>query len=264
MQKKSLFVVWLFSLLVIPALFAQPSPPLGAFKDGESFEFRVHYGIFNASYISLTLEEKVLDGRPVFHAQGYGKTTGLARWFFKVEDYYESYFDAQTGVPYYFIRNIYEGGYTKNIEMRFDHQTGFVAYNDKKKGQEKTLSFIPRSQDLISAFYYLRNFFPKTAIPVGDSFDIDMFFDQENYRFRLRYMGKEVLETPFGKIRCLKMSPSVQSGRVFDNDESVIVWVSDDLNRIPIKVQANIAVGSIEIDLERFRNIKHPFEIHLD
>jgi len=60
------------------------------------------------------------------------------------------------------------------------------------------------------------------------------------------------------------MSPSVQSGRVFDNDESVIVWVSDDLNRIPIKVQANIAVGSIEIDLERFRNIKHPFEIHLD
>jgi len=273
MRKTFLFILSsCYYLMLCTAVFAQQTTaklpdnqtPINAFKDGEFFEFRVHYGIFNASYISLKLEEKQRDGRPVFHAKGYGKTTGLARWFFKVEDHYESYFDRQSGLPYYFIRNIYEGGYTKNIEMRFDHENAKVAYDDKKNNKQKTLSFIPRSHDMISAFYYLRNFFPRKAIPIGSSFDINLFFDQENFHFRLKYLGKEILETPFGKIKCLKLSPSVQSGRVFDNDESVTVWVSDDQNRIPVRIQADIAVGAITIDLERFRNIKNPFELYIE
>ena len=64
-----------------------------SFKDQEWFEFRIHYGFFNASIATLKLEETILNNRPVFHAKGYGKTIGLARWFFKVEDHYESYFD---------------------------------------------------------------------------------------------------------------------------------------------------------------------------
>ena len=93
------------------------SPP---FKQGEWFQLRIHYGIFNASYATLSLERDTLKGRPVFHAKAYGETTGIANWFFKVEDYYESYFDEITNLPYKFIRDINEGGYTKKIEIDFD------------------------------------------------------------------------------------------------------------------------------------------------
>ena len=68
------------------------------------------------------MERDTINEHPEYHAKGFGETTGLARWFFKVEDYYESYFDEETGLPYKFIRNINEGGYTKNIEIDFNHQ----------------------------------------------------------------------------------------------------------------------------------------------
>ena len=178
-----------------------------------------------------------------------------------MEDYYESYFDEKTGQPYKFIRDINEGGYTKNVEIEFDHDKATAQVNDKKKGEIKSFPIENGVQDLISSFYYLRNFYPKDQIQVNESFDINMFFDNENYVFKLKYLGKEVINSKFGKIECMKFRPLVQSGRVFEEKGSVTLWVSDDKNRLPIRLQANILVGSIKADLENFKNLKHPFEI---
>ena len=91
-----------------------------------------------------------------------------------------------------------------------------------------------------------------------------MFFDNDNYIFKLKYLGKEIIDSKFGKIECLKFIPMVQSGRIFKEQESVTLWVSDDNNRLPIRLQADILIGSIKADLERFKNLKHPFEIVVD
>jgi hypothetical protein len=197
----------------------------------------------------------------VFHAKGFGETTGFARLFFKVEDYYESYFDEKTIQPYKFIRNINEGGYTKNVEIDFDQKNGTATVNDKKKAQINKFPTTEGVQDLISCFYFLRNFYPKDEIEINESFDINMFFDNENYVFKLKYLGKETVNSKFGKIECMKFRPLVQSGRVFEEQESVTLWVSDDDNRLPIRLQADILVGSIKADLENFKNLKHPFKI---
>jgi hypothetical protein len=50
---------------------------------------------------------------------------------------------------------------------------------------------------------------------------------------------------------------------VFREEESVTIWVSNDENKIPIRLQADIAVGSIKCDLENFKNLKHPFKIKI-
>ena len=110
-----------------------------SFQEGEWFQLRLHYGPFNASYATLSLERDTINEHPVYHAKGFGETTGLARWFFKVEDYYESYFDEETGLPYKFIRNINEGGYTKNIEIDFNHQEKTAVVNNKKIGEVSEL-----------------------------------------------------------------------------------------------------------------------------
>ncbi len=232
-----------------------------SFHEGEWFQLRLHYGPFNASYATLSLERDTINERPVYHAKGFGETTGLARWFFKVEDYYESYFDEETGLPYKFIRNINEGGYTKNIEIDFNHKEKTARVNNKKIGEVSELEIKNGVQDLISSFYYLRNFYPIDKIKLNESFDINMFFDFENYVFRLKYLGKEIINTKFGKIKCIKFKPIVQSGRVFEEQESVTLWVSDDKNRIPVRIKADILVGSIKADLENFKNLKHPFQI---
>ena len=131
-------------------------PPLEPFQNGEWFQLRLHYGPFNASYASFSLESDSLNNKAVYHAKGFGETTGIAKWFFKVEDYYESYFDQKTGLPYKFIRDINEGGYTKNVEIDFDHGKATAIVNDIKRDTIKEFSIEKGVQDLISCFYYLR------------------------------------------------------------------------------------------------------------
>ncbi len=231
------------------------------FKAGEWFGFRIHYGIFNASYATLSLTQDTINGIPVIHAKGYGKTTGLARWLFKVEDHYESFFDEKKIIPYHFVRDIYEGGYTKDLEIDFDHIQQLAHVNNKKNQKREAFRIEKNTQDILSAFYYLRTFYPERNMMVGDDFEINMFFDNENYHFKLKFLGKERLSTKFGKIKCVKFRPVVQSGRVFKEQESVTLWVSDDKNRIPLKVKADLAIGSLEIDLENFKNVKFPFNV---
>ena len=166
-------------------------------------------------------------------------------------------------MPLWFVRNINEGGYTKDLEIRFDHQSQIAKINDKKNNRIQELKVNPSAQDLISAFYYLRNVKNTSSMNIGESIEINMFFDAENYLFKLKYLGTETIDSKFGKIKCRKYIPYVQSGRVFRAQESVILWVSDDKNKIPVRIQANIAVGSIKCDLENFKNLKYPFKIEM-
>ncbi len=261
-----IFLLFCFSFILKgqEVSVSDPVENIVPFKAGEWFGFRIHYGIFNASYATLSLTQDTLNGIPVIHAKGYGKTTGLARWFFKVEDHYDSFFDEKKIIPYHFIRDIYEGGYTKNLEIDFDHEQQLAHVNNKKEQKKETFKIKKNSQDILSAFYYLRTFYPERDMIVGEDFDINMFFDNENYHFKLKFLGKETLSSKFGKIKCVKFRPVVQAGRVFKERESVTLWVTDDKNRIPLKVKADLAIGSLEIDLDNFKNVKFPFNIFVD
>ncbi len=236
-----------------------------AFKPGEWLKFRLHYGIFNASYATLQVKSDSMGGVPVYHVVGKGKTTGLASIFFKVDDTYESYFGKKDGKPYKFIRQIDEGGYTKDIEINFDHEKDLAVLNDKKNRKKFNFTIQDGIQDLISAFYYLRNNYDPKDLVKGESIELDMLYDDDGvFKFKLKYLGKEVLRTKYGKIECLKFRPYVQFGRVFKEQESLSLWVSNDLNRVPIRIKADLAVGSIKADLDGYNGLKNQFKIIMD
>jgi hypothetical protein len=88
-----------------------------------------------------------------------------------------------------------------------------------------------------------------------------MFFDSEIFGFKLKFLGRETIKTKFGNVKCLKFRPYVMSGRVFHEEESVTLWVSADKNKVPLKIKADLRVGSLRSDLEAFKGLKHPFEI---
>ncbi|MGB5983535.1 MAG: DUF3108 domain-containing protein [Nonlabens sp.] len=232
-----------------------------AFEEGEWFKFRIHYGIFNASYAELQVKNARLKGNKVYHIKGRGKSTGMLDWFFKVDDKYETYIDRETVKPYRFIRKIDEGGHTKDIQIDFDHEAGTALVHDKKHKKKKSLDIKPSTQDMMSAFYYLRNQVDQTTIKEGDEFIVPMFFDEENYDFKLKFLGHDVVDTKFGDVAALKFRPYVQSGRVFKEEESLTVWISNDENKIPLKIKAKLAVGSLTADLDAFKGLKHSFRI---
>ncbi len=235
-----------------------------AYGNGEYFKFRVHYGFVTAGYATLNVKNATINGKDVFHVRGFGETVGVSKWFFKVNDDYQSYIDKEKDIPYRFIRKIDEGGYTKDIQIDFNHFTNIATVNDKKKGETKVLSFPKETQDMISAFYFLRNKLETDNIKEGDVVEMNMFFDKENYKFRLKFLGKEILDTNFGRVRTLIFRPYVQSGRVFKEKESLTVWISDDNNKIPLLIKADLAVGSLKATLTEFKGLQHSFKILAD
>ncbi len=235
-----------------------------AYGDGEWFKFRVHYGFVTAGYATLEVNETMLDGKEVFHINGYGRTTGLSRAFFKVEDNYQSYVDKDLDIPYRFIRDIDEGGHTKDIQIDFYHNIGKALVNNKKHKTKDWVDFPKDAQDMVSAFYYLRNRLDVSTIKEGETMDLNMFFDKENYVFRLKFLGRETIRTKFGKVQTLKFRPYVQAGRVFKEKESLTVWVSDDENKMPLLIKASLAVGSLKASLTEFKGLTNPFMIQVD
>lgn len=256
-MKKCLFLLVAF-LISTSCLFAQTLPK--AFDTGEFLKFRISYGLLNAGIATLKLTDTVHNGSPVYHAKGIGYTTGVPKVFFKVYDNYESYFEKKEVIPHRFIRKIDEGGYTKDQDGSFNYKTMKVFVNDKEKKTKKEFPIVHDVQDIVSAFYYLRKYPGLNSLKQGESIEIDMFFDGEVFKFKLKYLGEEILKTNFGKVKTLKFRPYVMAGRVFKEKESLTVWVTADSNKVPIRIKASLAVGSLKADLEEYKNLVSKLE----
>ena len=259
-------------ILISLFFFSFSSPKVqekSAFKGGEWFKFDMSYsGWFKAGEATLRVNEKNYKGKSVYHVVGKGKTTGLINAFFKIRDRYESFIDVNTGLPYKFIRKINEGGHTKDIEIEFNQAQQKAIVHNKKRKKITTVATEQDVQDMMSAFYYLRNNYDTNTIMPGDVVELNMFFDEDNYGFKLKYLGRETIKVNVNgsrvKVKTLKFRPYVMAGRVFKEEESLTLWVSADKNKIPLKVQANLAVGSLRADLVAFKGLKHSFELEFD
>ncbi len=255
---KNFFLISI-AFLTMQINFAQQE---SSFQGGEWFKFKMSYSNWlKAGNATLSVKDAKLDNKEVYHVLGKGWTTGMIKWFFKVTDRYESYIDKQSILPYKFIRNIDEGGHTKNLEIDFDQTNNKAYVNDKKRKTKKTIETKPNIQDMVSTFYYLRNNLEVENLKKGDEVKIDMFFDEENYGFKLKYLGEETIDTDFGRVESLKFRPYVMAGRVFKEEESLTLWVSKDKNKLPLRIKADLAVGSLRADLEGYKGLKHPFKI---
>lgn len=269
MTRKGAFVLMGFGLLsmgfaqgdkpVVPDSLEQGVYPLrtlqhNAFKPGEKLTYVVHYGFVNAGLAIVELKEsdRKIQGRPVWHAVGKGYSLGAFSAFYKVDDKYETYFDAQGVFPWVFRRSVSEGGF----EFKQDY-----IYNQSRREvttQEQKTHKVPGSvQDMLSAFYYARTIDFSTAKP-GDVYTIETFLDNELWPLRMKFVGRETIKLRNGKYRCMKFQPVVQEGRIFKGNDDLNVWITDDGNRIPVLAQAKVIVGSIKMELSGYDGLVHP------
>ena len=215
------------------------------FKTGEKLEYKIHYGPIAAGV--ATFEVKTFQNQFKFIATG--KSTGVFSLFFKVKDRYESIVDKNSLHPNQFYRDVKEGDYEK-IENVF--------FNYKLRQAETTRDTIPlpeNTQDLLSIFYYLRaqDF---DTLKVTDSIAVQVYLDDNFMNSQLYYLGNDTIKTKFGWIAATKWAPELQIGRIFEEDNGMKLWITDDKNQIPLKIQAKILVGSIEMDLIKYSGLK--------
>ena len=224
-----------------------------AFAPGEKLVYRLSYGFMDAGEAVLTVNKtsKKVRGRELWRVRGVGKTISAFEWFYKVHDIYESYVDAEGLFPWMFIRRVNEGGYKIEQDYTFYQHKKIVDNGKGKKFKVPTMV-----QDMISAFYFARTLDYDKA-KIDEVFTVNIFLDDELYPTKIRYKGKEVVKTRNGKFRCHKFIPVVQEGRVFNSEEDLTVWITDDGNKIPIVAKANIKVGSLKMHLVKWENLKN-------
>ncbi len=234
-----------------------------SFTTGEELKYRVHYGFINAGVATMKIDDKIhmINGRPTYKVDVYGRSTGVFDVFTKIRDNWGSYIDTSAILPLKAYRNIEEGKYRKYETMDFDQkkkkvEMSWLDKNTKKVKEKKTFETPKEVLDIVSGYYFLRTL-DYSNYKKGDIISLKAFFDEELYDFRVKYSGRESLNTAVGKINAIVLTPVIPENKLFDGENSISVWISDDANKIPLKIKANMFVGAVEIDIMSYKNSRN-------
>jgi hypothetical protein len=226
-----------------------------AFKVDEEVSFTVYYAVagiyINAGNATFTSTLENINNRPVYHITGEGKTNSSYDFIYKVRDKYETYIDTATMQPLKFVRNVNEGGYKKYQNITFNKSSNTAIATD---GVFKVPACV---QDVVSSMYYARNIDFSQLRP-EDKIPFSMFLDNEVFNMYIRYLGKEEIKTKYGKFRAIKIKPLLLKGQIFEGGENMTVWVTDDMNHIPVRIESPLVVGKVKIDMMSNANLRHP------
>ncbi|MBN2347424.1 MAG: DUF3108 domain-containing protein [Bacteroidales bacterium] len=235
------------------------------FQPGEQITYVVSYNWFilwtEVGEVHFEVKNKELLGKPVYHITGYGATYKSWDWFYKVRDKYESFVDPVTLQPYIFDRDIQEGNYSFRLHYIFNHKdtTVYSTYvrNDKKIEYD-TIKSEPSAFDVLTTLYYARNInFSKFKI--NDTIPVTVFLDREVYHLYFRYLGTEQIKLKRHEVyNCIKFSVLLVEGTLFKGGEDMMVWVTNDKNRIPVYLESPILVGSVQVRLKSYSGLKFP------
>jgi hypothetical protein len=227
-----------------------------SFDLGEKLEYRVHYGMINAAEASMEISDQVVyrNNRPCYKVDVWGRSVGLFDLITRINDNWGTYIDTAAIVPHGFYRILEEGRYRKFEYVDFDHDSNeaITTILDKttKEPRERTVTSVPENvQDMVSGYYFIRTL-DFSKMKEGEVISIHAFFDVEQYDFKVKYLGKETLRTKIGKFRTVVLQPLLPKNDLFTGEDAIRIWISDDSNKIPLKVKASMFVGAVEIDIK--------------
>jgi hypothetical protein len=114
-------------------------------------------------------------------------------------------------------------------------------------------SIVEETHDLISGIYILRSL----PLAVGKTFTLTVSDSGLVYEVPVRVTAREQQKTILGKVMCFKVEPQVfGTGRMIEQKGSMIIWITDDNRRIPVRSQLNTTYGKIEVRLRKMENGK--------
>ena len=236
-------------------------------KAGETFEYKVSFGFFTVGKAQIQTSPKLyrVNGRPCYKIDVRGKTSGAVDWVASVDDTWGAYIDTLAFLPYLSYRHIKENKYRKNELTKFDQQNKMV---ELKVMNQKTGSFkepdifqaMEPVRDVVTGFSYLRtlNFESKA---VGDTITLYGVFEDSFYHMDILFAGREVVATKLGKINSFKLVPVMPTNQLFAGENAITIWLSDDANKIPVKVEANLVIGRAGCEIIGVQELKTPLNL---
>lgn len=256
---KRLLTLFITAVLSTSGMYAQTqlcgNTVNNIFNSGEEIRYKVFYNV-SAAWVAageavFTTSSTTYAGKPAYHIVGKGKTYSSYDWIFKVRDTYESYIDKTKMVPLRFKRDVNEGKTKFTNDVTFNHS------NNRAVSKGKQYNISACTQDVLSTIYFARSI-DYSKYKSGDKIPFSLFLDDELHNLYIRYGGKTKVTTQYGTFNAIKLTPLLVKGTIFKGGEQMIVYVSDDQNHIPLRIESPILVGSIKVDLFSYKNLKYP------
>jgi hypothetical protein len=220
-----------------------------AFKEGEKLTFDVNYGFVTAGIAVMAVPQiKRISGREAYHVTFEVNSVPSFDMFYKVRDRYETYIDVEGLFPWRFEQHIREGGYTRDFSAFFDQRKG------KAKTTEGEYEIPLYVNDIVSAFYYARTL-DYSNMKVNDLIHLQNFYKDKVYNLDVKFLGKEVVEVPAGKFDCIIVEPLVREGGLFKHEGNIIVWLTNDELKMPVKVRTKVVIGYVEAKLTNYEGL---------
>jgi hypothetical protein len=234
-----------------------------AFKLGERLSYDIRYGFVVAGNAVLEIESepKVINGRNCYSINLSVNSNSSFEWVYKFQERYQCFMDMEGIFPWRYYQRIREGkDYKRDFEAIFDHDSlkvrTFTGEFDPKKFEGEFT--IPKYvQDAISAAYYCRTL-DYSQMNVNDNITISSFYKDVVYPLKIVFLGRETIEVPAGEIKCMKFQPLVKEGVLSSKAEDIVVWVSDDERKVPVKISISIIIGSVNVVLTEYQNLAGP------
>jgi hypothetical protein len=226
------------------------------FTTKKEASYRIHYGFINAGELSFLSDTTLhLVEKKMCHKMAVtGKTTGAAAAFAKIDDRWITYVDTVSGLPFRFIRELSENNYAKEELTEFDRESQFVVVSTKTSKDEFRVGSYhipPDAHDMVSAYLSL-NAYPLDKMLAQDTIRINVFLEDSTFAFKIKYLGRETINTEYGKKEAYKIAPMMPENSIFSKEEDLVCWISADAHKIPLKFKAKLSVGAVEMELERY------------
>ncbi|MFZ9760234.1 MAG: DUF3108 domain-containing protein [Candidatus Kapaibacteriota bacterium] len=244
-----------FAITSIDAQQALRTIPNEAFGLGERLEYKVGYQFVKAgdAYFHVQPKSFTYKGRPCYDIRFEVRSLKSLDWLYRVQDIYRTLVDIDGIYPYYFEQKIREGGYRKDAKAHFDHSAKKATVDDK------SYPFPAFSHDIVSAFYFVRTM-DLTSKKKGDVIQLKNFVDDSTYTLGVRIHGKQTVNVQAGTFNCIVVEPMVTKGGLFKSEGKILLWLTDDERKIPVKVSTKVLIGAIEAELTSFSGTRGPIK----
>ena len=239
-----------------------------AFQDGEVMNFILHYnwGAINTDVGSATvrLDSLTFNGHEAFRCSVYGKTTRLFDLFFKVREDFKSWFTRDQLRPLKFTRDTREGSYEAKNTYLYDWNSGYPhidadVYSSSRGQRSMEIPLTPCTFDLPALFFFARNMDIENVEP-GKRYPMTFAIDDDVYNVYFILYGPERIKVKgLGTINTIKFAAKLLEGEVFKGEEDMMIWISDDENRLPVYFEAPLRVGVAAGRMTGYEGLKYPF-----
>jgi hypothetical protein len=212
---------------------------------GEYFQFSIDWnGLNGGSSLMQVQNIHVVEGKSCYRIVTKAESNSFVSRFYKVRDRAESSVDAESLYSRRFVKRLREGGYKKDVDVRFDQEGRKARY-----ANGKAYDVAPGVHDVLSAFYYVRT----RPLPDGATLVVPTHDNEKSYEMEVQVLRRETVEVPAGKFACVVVEPKLKSEGIFKSKGSILVWLTDDERRLPVMVRSKVPVGAISVRLTDYR-----------